>query len=112
MKRVVEIPLDDAGGVVLAEIDETEEDLGFTRAATPEELLEKAGGSVRAALERVVRPTAQVVMEQLQKLEPAEVELEFGLRLNGKAGAVFASSELEGHVQVRLLWQPGPAEAS
>jgi hypothetical protein len=112
MKQVVEIPLDDTGRMVFAEVDLAEDDAYAPAAIEPEELLDKAGGSVQAALERVVRPTAKVLMEQLGKLDPATVELEFGLRLNGKAGVVFASSELEGHLQVKLTWQPGLTPAS
>ncbi|MBA2694596.1 MAG: hypothetical protein H0U62_01800 [Actinobacteria bacterium] len=107
MKRLVEIPLDDSGAVVIAEVevDDDNED-GYVRAAirTPDEVADKVGGSVQSALEKMIRPTAALVMDQLRHLQPDGVEVQFGLTLVGKAGVVFASSEVEGHLQVTLTW--------
>jgi len=95
MKRVIEVPLDDSGAVVLVEADDDDLDYGYDRAASSaEELLKTAGGSVQSALERIIRPTTQVVHDQLKRMEPNSIEIEFGLRLTGKAGAVFASTEV------------------
>ena len=115
MKRVIEVPLDDSGAVVLVEADDDDLDYGYDRAAlSAEELLETAGGSVQSALERIIRPTTQVVHDQLKRMEPNSIEIEFGLRLTGKAGAVFASTEVEGNLKIKCTWTrstpPGPQQ--
>lgn len=55
------------------EVDQDE--AGYDRASShdPDELLNRTGGSVRGALERVVRPAAQVVVNQFRELEPDSV---------------------------------------
>lgn len=40
-------------------------------------------------------------------LKPDGVELEFGIKLNAEAGAVIAKTSLEGHLTVKLSWNPG-----
>jgi hypothetical protein len=39
-----------------------------------------------------------------KSLDPDEVSLEFGVRLNATAGAVIASTSAEGHFVVKLTW--------
>ncbi|MGW4324989.1 CU044_2847 family protein [Nocardia sp. NPDC004573] len=41
------------------------------------------------------------------ELKPDGVELEFGIKLNAEAGAVIAKTSLEGHLTVKLSWNPG-----
>lgn len=101
-KRIVEIPLDDEGTVVLAELDEDEQ--AFTPATNLDKVAERFGGSVQAALDKTIKPTALLIMQKLRELQPTAVEVEFGLQLNGKAGAVFASAGTEAHVQITLTW--------
>lgn len=106
-KLIVKIPLDDER-VVFAEVeaDELLEGDGLAPIANPEELAQQAGGSVRSAMESVITPTAGTIFARLDGMthRPDTVELEFGLSLNGKAGVVFASTGVEGHVQVKLTW--------
>lgn len=101
MKRLMEIPLGD-GEVVLAEVQE--DDPGWVRAADVGELAERTQMSVAAALEVGIKPLAGKLRESFAGLRPDEVEVEFGLRLSGKLGVVFSSTEAEGHIQVRLSW--------
>jgi hypothetical protein len=105
-KQVVEVPLDDQR-VVFAEIDaDGLLDDGLAPIANPEELAQRAGGSVQTAMESVITPTAETIFGRLEGMvrRPDAVELEFGLSLNGKAGVVFASTEMEGHIKVKLTW--------
>ena len=101
-KQLLAVPLDD-DTFILAEVDE--EEPGYSRASTKD--------GVHTAAERLqnalstIKPAAQAVAAQLRELGPDELEIEFGIRLNGKAGAVIASSEAEGHFQVKLVWKPG-----
>lgn len=43
-----------------------------------------------------------------EALQPDEVEIEFGVKLNATAGAVIAKSTVEGHLVVKLKWTREP----
>jgi hypothetical protein len=107
-KRIVEIPLDDQHRI-LAEIDEHDyvEDDALTPASrmSPDSI-EQVAGSVQDAIDCAVTPTANAIFRRLTSMpsSPQAVELEFGLKFNAKAGVVFASTEMEGHIKVTLSW--------
>jgi hypothetical protein len=104
MKRLVKFELEN-GGVVVAEVDDQEP--GFERAARGDrDKVIEAPEKFQAALDKV-RPAAAVVIEQFKDLTPSEIMVEFGIRLNFKAGAVLASSEGEAHFKVALTWTSG-----
>jgi hypothetical protein len=106
-KHLIEIPLDESGAVVVAEV--LDDDIGMVPAGAERgtaAIAERLGGSVEASLEKVVIPTAQLMFDRLSVLRPDAVEVEFGLRLVGKGGVVFASSEVEGNLRVKLTWSP------
>jgi len=65
--------------------------------------LESALGSVRDA--------AQAALDAMSKLSPETVEVEFGIKLAGEAGALIAKASAEGHFTVRLSWSPGKKES-
>jgi Trypsin-co-occurring domain 1 len=107
-KRIVAVRLDDEQ-VVFAEVEEsdlpTEED-PLAPIADVDELVAQASGSVESALDAVIVPTTQMIFSRITRAPyvPAAVEVEFGLKLTGKLGAVFASTEAEGHILVKLTW--------
>jgi hypothetical protein len=108
-RQLIGVQLEPDGPVVLAEIDPSDDaglqEEAFARAADVTSRLETTSRSVQEALDAVVTPTARMVMNRLEALGPNNVELEFGLKISGKAGVVFASSEAEGHFTVKLSWQ-------
>lgn len=109
MKSLVEYSAGD-GSVVLVEVDD--EEPGFVRASGADQLAGRAAKTLRDALD-VVGPTAQALIEKIESLprRPAEAVVEFGIRLNGRAGAVIASTEAQGHFKVRLTWRdPAPGQ--
>ncbi|UXM93492.1 CU044_2847 family protein [Paenarthrobacter sp. JL.01a] len=53
-----------------------------------------------------VRPAAVAAMESMQELAPENLEIEFGIKLAGDAGALVSRSAAEGHFVVRMSWQP------
>jgi hypothetical protein len=67
------------------------------------ETFETALGSIRAAAE------AALVALRGGRLEPDEVELEFGVTLTAEAGALLARSQADAHLTVRLVWR-APAD--
>ena len=112
-KRIIEVPLD-GERVVLVEVDGEDFYPGgdaLLPVANPAEMLERAGGSVRSAIDDVIMPTIHTIFDRMAQgtRRPDSVELEFGLKLAGKLGAVFASTEAEGHIQVKMTWNRMPA---
>src|SRR5437016_6699421 len=91
------------GRSVLVQVDE--EEPGYVRATSVGQLAGRAATSLQDALE-IIRPTAQAIIDKIESLarKPNQATVEFGLRLNGKAGAVIASTEAEGHFTVTLTW--------
>ena len=99
MRQLTKFPLEGDGAVVV-EVDE--QDPGFDRAARGDRIAE-ASETFQDALERV-RPAVEAVIDRFRTVTPNEIQVEFGIRLTIKAGAVITSSEGEGHFQVRLTW--------
>lgn len=108
MKELVEFTLDD-GTAVVVEVDADEP--GIERVSRTDELVVRAAGSMEGALDRI-RSVAKVAVSKLRGAgeQPHEIAVEFGIRLNAAAGAVIASTEAEGHLQVRLTWKKAPPE--
>lgn len=102
MKRVVEYALEE-GGFVLVEV-EVPEGGGFERAGVASEII-KATQSFNDALEHV-KPAAAIIIKKLRDISipPDEIEVEFGLKLGAKAGAVIASADAEANYVVKLRW--------
>jgi hypothetical protein len=105
MKRLVEFPLQ-AGGTVVVEVDEPEPEGGTERAARPGEVVEKAFGTFEDALS-TVRPTVEGLIAKLAALSdpPDQTEVEFGLKLTAKVGAVLASADAEANYKLKLTWK-------
>lgn len=72
-------------------------------------LVDRARVGLEAALEGV-RPAAKALLEQFKSLsdEVTEVELEFGLKLSGEAGAIIARTSAEGHCTVKIKFVRKP----
>lgn len=106
MRRLVEFELE-SGGSILVEVD-VEDDLAdgeLVPAANAGELVAMAGQSLEQALSSVRRVAASIIA-QLEDLprKPDEVTVEFGVKLAGKANAVFASGSAEANLNVTLTW--------
>jgi hypothetical protein len=92
------------GGAVVVEIDDS--DPGYDRVARgAREVVADTGKQFGAALD-VIRPTADALIDKIGRLaaRPETVEVQLGIRLNAQAGAVIASTQAEGHLQVKLTW--------
>ncbi|MEU8323776.1 CU044_2847 family protein [Nonomuraea sp. NPDC048881] len=90
------------GGQVVVEVSEQEP--GVHRAA-------RSGGvvEVRRRFEEALTDVRDAALSALAvfrdgRLQPDEVEMEFGVRLNAEAGAVIAKTTVEGHLVVKLTW--------
>ncbi len=87
---------------VLVEIDE--DTYGVEAVSRFDGVLE-AGQRLESALGSV-REAARATLDAMKKLSPETVEVEFGIKLAGEAGAMIAKTSAEGHFTVRLSWSP------
>ena len=104
MKRYVEFQLEGDGSIVV-EVDEPEVG-GPVRAGRETDLQEKARLTFEQALV-TVRPAAEAIIARLRNLTdpPDQIGVEFGLKLNGTAGAIIASVGVEANYKVTLTWK-------
>lgn len=104
------IEFDSKHGPVLVEVEE--QDTRGLRLAS-----KKGGTAVAQATESFdhaignIVPAAQDLLEKLQGLAPDSAELEFGVKLSGELGGIFAKASGEGHIKVTLTWE-SPHETS
>ena len=93
----------DDGGIVV-EVDE--DDPGYQLISRkPGELVAEAGRKFEDALAGLKDAAASALKTfRDSELQPDEVEIEFGVKLNASVGAVIAKSTIEGHLVVRLTW--------
>jgi hypothetical protein len=99
---------DTSAGPIIVEIDDSTS--GF-------ELVARDGvvTGTRKLLEETLASVRDVTSSALSSLRggvhaPDTVEVEFGVKLIAKAGAVVAKTATEGHFLVRLRWASPPAE--
>ena len=91
---VVRFDVDDATGVGPEQISRE----GTTVIAKLDEPLDAALATAR--------PAAQSIIEAFRSLSPDEMSVEFGLRVDAQAGAVFAKAGVGAHFNVSVKWQP------
>jgi hypothetical protein len=106
MKRLVQFSVDPEGTAsVWVEVDEPEAEAGTIRVAREGEIVERAKESFQAALDQV-KPAVDLLAQRLNDLNrPAEIGVEFGLKLSAKAGIVLASADSEVTFKVSLRWK-------
>jgi len=66
----------------------------------------KLDGSLDDALASA-RPAAETVINTFRALSPDAIAVEFGLRIDAEAGAVFAKAGVGAHFTVTLNWDRG-----
>lgn len=91
------------GSTVLVEVDD--DNVGIERVSRGRDGVVEAGHRLTEALGSV-RDAARESMKVLQTLSPDRIELEFGVKLAGEAGAIIAKTVAEGHFTVTLTWSP------
>src|SRR5690348_7372706 len=102
MKELVSFDVGD-GETLVVEVDEG--DPGYVRTGAGE-VVAKANVTLQGALE-ILRPASRVILEKIDSLEvrrPAEVEVEMGIKLNARTGAVLASAGGECHIKLKVTW--------
>lgn len=105
MRGLVRIPLE-GGGSLLFDAPAVDGADGPVKATKLGDAIRDLPHSLETTLVPV-RQAAQVMLDQLRKAGPDEVELEFGVDLASQAGAVIAKSEAGFHLKVRVTWHGG-----
>ena len=102
-KKLVEYQLAD-GSPVYIEVEAPAGERVERVGRSGESLPEKVQTSFNEAIARL-RPAADAVLQAFQGLNtPAEIGLEFGVKLGAKAGAIIASVDSEAVFKVSLKW--------
>jgi hypothetical protein len=103
-------------GSVLVEVEE--DSFGVERVSRGPDGVVEAGRRLEDALGSV-RAAARATLNALTELGPENINVEFGVKLAGEAGAIIAKTTAEGHFTVKMSWsrasgtqQAGPAAAA
>ena len=107
MKRLVSYPLA-SGGTVLIEVEEAAGG-PVTRGLHPGEVIETVSNSFETVIE-AIKPAAVAVAGKFRDFAgaPDDVEVEFGLKFAGQAGAFIASASTEAQFRVKMVWKGKP----
>jgi hypothetical protein len=103
---LIEFPVDgsDGAGTIAFAVPDT--DPGVRRVARGPGDVIPGPTHLEAAL-ATIRTAAEAVLDQVRALdERPEVEVEFGIQMNARFGAVIATGEAGGHLRVKMRWQP------
>ncbi len=86
-------------GTVLVEVEDNS--FGVERPSRNEQGILEAGRRLEDALS-AVRPAASAAAEVMKELGAEHLEIQFGVKLAGEAGAIIARTSAEGHFIVRM----------
>ena len=104
MKRLFELPLED-GSNVLIEVDGAKQPVGYKQASADTGQAGKVSRTLEESLQGV-KPAIERIRKTLNDINnPSKVEVEFGLKIAGEAGAVFSSVSTEAQFTVKLTWE-------
>lgn len=109
MKRLTSYPLA-AGGNVLIEVEDGAGAPPVTRGLHTGDVIEMVGNGFDAAIE-AIKPAAIAVANKLRNFAdaPEDLEVEFGVKFTGQAGAVIASASTEAQFRIKMVWKGKPA---
>jgi len=97
---VVRFHLDEESTVLVEVADDA---FGIERVSRGADGVMEAGRRLTDALDSV-RDAAQASVNVLRTLSPDGLEMQFGVKLAGEAGALIAKTAAEGHFSVTLTW--------
>ena len=96
-------------GTVLVEVEDNS--FGVERPSRNEQGILDAGRRLEDALS-AVRPAASAAAEVMKEFGADHLELQFGVKLAGEAGAIIARTSAEGHFIVRMSFTKAPVTAA
>ena len=101
MSRLVEFPLEQGGGRVVVEVEDSI--AGPARVARAGEVAEKAAQTFEDAADGI-RSIARTVLDRLVDLGPQTVVVELGVKFSATAGVILAKAASEGNCKITLTW--------
>ncbi len=104
MNKVFQFTLDN-GSTVLIESQEEVQKEGVERAGVGSSIALKSNQTFEEAVS-IIGPTSQSILNTLQSsnIFPQEVQIEFGIKFDVKAGAIIASASTAANFKVNLKW--------
>ena len=104
-KKLVEYKLEQ-GGAILIEVEEIESERGRTPVYKKLGVPEEAATEFGQALDNI-RPVADTIVQKFKGLssKPDSIEVEFGIKMNAKAGVIITAAEVEANFKVTLSWK-------
>ncbi|GIF16977.1 CU044_2847 family protein [Actinoplanes teichomyceticus] len=102
MVELARIPLA-GGGAVLVECAGPEDD-GPVKAGRLGDRVRDVSTTLQDLLQPVT-DTAQILLDQLSRARPAELEVEFGVALSAQAGAIITQTALNSNIKVKMRWR-------
>lgn len=104
---------DEQDGVLVVEVNPEPRDLQQVSRARDRVL--QATQTLEEALQPITRAAA-TAMRALKESQPTAVEVDFGVRIHAKTGAVLTEAGAEGHLKVTIRWdrtsEPGSSRPS
>jgi len=100
MAELLAVPLE-GGGTIVVEVDHPVG--GVVKTGRPGKIINEATQSLEVALGSV-GSAAKSVLAKLREAGPAEITVEFGLRLTAEAGAIITKTSGECNLTVQLRW--------
>ena len=74
------------------------------RAGVGADTIQELNQKFQDVLESQIRPATQSLIAAMKGLSPDTIELEFGVKMTGEAGAIFTKAGIESHISVKLKW--------
>lgn len=101
----VYVEVDEKLPVSSNEDDDEDEDLAGFKGGLKDGVVQQAEQTLEKALSSI-KPVANAIIKKVQDLnKPADaVEVKFGIKMNGKLGAVIASGSAEVNYEITLKW--------
>lgn len=109
---LLRVPLENIDGAyIVAEVDDF--DLASTElvAGRHRRGVDTAAETFSDALGKV-EPAIELVLSKLRNVAPDEITVDFGLKIGGEAGIIWAKGTAEAHLTVSVTWKPKGEPAS
>lgn len=101
MTSLTRIPLEGGGSVLVEDPSATG---GPVKAGRVGDAVRELPGTLQRSLEPVT-DAAGAALQQLRRIRPDAITVEFGVDLAVEAGAVITKSRADGHLKVTVSWQ-------
>lgn len=103
MAGIARLPLEGGGVILLETAEEDPPAEGPVKVGRLGDAVRELPRTLQESL-APVQEAARAVLQQLREAGPQSVEVEFGVNLSAKAGAIITSGETATHIKVRVAW--------